>query len=207
MAWEALAIRGIDVILATPTLIVLSPIMVVLAILIRLTSPGPALFRQERVGQTGRTFTMYKFRTMRTGASDAALKLQIERELRGEDTSTDGSYKLPNGAEVTRIGALLRRTSLDELPQLINVVRGEMTLVGPRPCLPWEAEMFPTEYNVRFDVKPGVTGLWQVSGRSTMNTLEMLQLDVEYCRSRSIVGDISILVRTLPAMLRRDGAR
>ena len=119
----------------------------------------------------------------------------------------NGSAKLSNDKRVTRTGALLRRTSLDELPQLLNVLTGSMSLVGPRPCLGWEAEMFPAQFAPRFAVRPGITGLWQVSGRSTLGTLEMLQLDVHYARTRTLLLDASILVRTLPVVLRGDGAR
>ncbi|MBA2323856.1 MAG: sugar transferase, partial [Pseudonocardiales bacterium] len=168
---------------------------------------GPALFRQERVGRGRTRFTMLKFRTMTSGVSDAALRELIARELRGENTSVNGSAKLSVDERVTPLGAFLRRTSLDELPQLINVLRGEMALVGPRPCLSWEAERFPAQYASRFSVRPGLTGLWQVSGRSTLGTLEMLQLDVRYVRTRTLRSDASILLRTVPVLLRQDGAR
>jgi lipopolysaccharide/colanic/teichoic acid biosynthesis glycosyltransferase len=118
----------------------------------------------------------------------------------------NGSSKINGDRRITRTGAFLRRTSLDELPQLINVLRGDMTLVGPRPCLDWEAEMFPPEFAPRFNVRPGLTGLWQVSGRSTLGTLDMLKLDVAYVRSRSLRSDIGILMRTMPALM-RSGAR
>jgi lipopolysaccharide/colanic/teichoic acid biosynthesis glycosyltransferase len=168
---------------------------------------GPALFQQQRVGLGGKTFTMYKFRTMRTGVGDEMLRELIAAELRGEDTSVDGSYKLDSDPRVTPIGAFLRKTSLDELPQLINVLFGDMSLVGPRPCLEWEARMFPTEFQPRFSVRPGITGLWQVSGRSTVSTLEMLHLDLTYVRTRNLVGDLSILVRTVPSMLKDHSVR
>ena len=150
---------------------------------------------------------MYKFRTMRTGCSDAQHRELIARELRGEDTSVEGSWKIDSDPRVTRIGSILRRTSVDELPQLLNVLWGQMSLVGPRPCLDWEAEMFPAKFAERFDVPPGLTGLWQVSGRSTMGTLEMLELDLAYVRSWSFWTDLAILLRTVPALLRGHGAR
>ncbi|MDT7558433.1 MAG: hypothetical protein QOI68_2903, partial [Pseudonocardiales bacterium] len=174
---------------------------------IRWTSVGPALFQQQRVGFGGRTFTMYKFRTMHTGVGDEMLRALIAAELRGEDTSIDGSYKLDSDPRVTGVGAFLRATSLDELPQLLNVLVGDMSLVGPRPCLEWEAQMFPAEFRPRFSVRPGITGLWQVSGRSAMGTLEMLHLDLTYVRTRNLISDISILVRTLPSVLRDSSAR
>jgi lipopolysaccharide/colanic/teichoic acid biosynthesis glycosyltransferase len=205
--WHAVARRVLDLTVASLALVVLALPMLVIALLVRLTSTGPALFQQRRVGLGGRSFTMYKFRTMRTGASDEMLRELIAAELRGEDTSVDGSYKLDRDPRVTRIGAFLRKTSLDELPQLINVVLGDMSLVGPRPCLEWEAQMFPAEFRPRFAVKPGITGLWQVSGRSSLSTLEMLHLDLTYVRTRSLVGDLSILVRTIPSMLSDHSAR
>jgi lipopolysaccharide/colanic/teichoic acid biosynthesis glycosyltransferase len=206
-AWHAPVRRAFDIVMAAAALIVLAVPMLVIAAAIRLDSPGPALFRQRRVGRDRRPFTLLKFRTMRVGTTDAALRELIARELAGEDASTNGSWKLAVDDRVTRLGAVLRRTSLDELPQLLNVLAGSMSIVGPRPCLAWEAEMFPPEYHARFDVKPGLTGLWQVSGRSTMGTLEMLELDVEYVRTRTPRGDLAIVARTVPALLGRNGAR
>jgi lipopolysaccharide/colanic/teichoic acid biosynthesis glycosyltransferase len=206
-ATSAAARRALDVLLAACAVVLLALPMLVIAVLIRLDSPGPALFRQRRIGLNRRSFTFLKFRTMRVGVSDAPLRELIARELAGEDAALNGSWKLDADARVTRVGAVLRRTSLDELPQLLNVLAGSMSLVGPRPCLDWEAEMFPPSYGARFDVLPGLTGLWQVSGRSTMGTLEMLDLDVRYVRSRSLRGDLVILLRTVPALLGRDGAR
>jgi lipopolysaccharide/colanic/teichoic acid biosynthesis glycosyltransferase len=206
-AASAPARRALDVALAACALAVLVLPMLVIAVLIRLDSPGPALFRQRRIGLNRRSFTLLKFRTMRVGVSDAPLRELIARELAGEDASSNGSWKSDADARVTRVGAVLRRTSLDELPQLLNVLGGSMSLVGPRPCLEWEAEMFPPAYDARFEVLPGLTGLWQVSGRSTMGTLEMLDLDLRYVSTRSLRGDLGILVRTIPALLGRDGAR
>lgn len=205
--WESLVRRTVDLVLTVIGLVVLAVPMLLVALAIRLSSSGPALFEQRRVGLGGRTFTMYKFRTMRSGVGDEMLRQMIAAELRGEDTSVEGSYKLDRDPRVTPVGAFLRRTSLDELPQLINVLLGDMSLVGPRPCLDWEARMFPAEFRQRFAVRPGLTGLWQVSGRSTVSTLEMLHLDLTYVRSRNLVGDLSILLRTVPSMLRDTSAR
>jgi len=144
---------------------------------------------------------------MRNGAPDDAHRRLIEAELRGEDTCCDGSCKLAGDPRITRSGAFLRRTSLDELPQLINVLRGEMSLVGPRPCLPWEADLFPPEFADRFTVRPGLTGLWQVSARSTVGTLDMLRMDVAYVRGRRLSVDLRILLATIPSLLRGGGAR
>jgi lipopolysaccharide/colanic/teichoic acid biosynthesis glycosyltransferase len=200
--------RTADLLVCVVLLGVLVVPLLLIALAIRLEDRGPALFRQERIGLRGDRFTL-KFRTMFQGVDDHVLRDLIARELRGEDTVENGSSKLNNDRRVTRIGAFLRRTSLDELPQLFNVLRGEMTLVGPRPCLDWEAEMFPEEFAPRFTVRPGLTGLWQVSGRSTLGTLgtlDMLRLDVLYVRSRSLRSDLGILLRTVPALL-RSGAR
>jgi len=205
--WESVARRAVDLTVTIVALLVLGIPLIVIGLVIRWTSVGPALFQQQRVGFGGKTFTMYKFRTMRTGVGDEMLRELIAAELRGEDTSVDGSYKLDSDPRVTPIGAFLRKTSLDELPQLINVLFGDMSLVGPRPCLEWEARMFPSEFQPRFSVRPGITGLWQVSGRSTVSTLEMLHLDLTYVRTRNLIGDLSILVRTVPSMLRESGAR
>jgi lipopolysaccharide/colanic/teichoic acid biosynthesis glycosyltransferase len=204
--WERLARRTVDILIAGSALLVLAPLMAIIAITIKLTSPGPALFTQQRVGLARQRFCFYKFRTMRVGGDDTALREMIACELRGEDTSSKGSWKLDD-SRITRFGSLLRRTSLDEIPQLINVLRGDMTLVGPRPCLEWEAEMFPSEFDERFAVRPGITGMWQISGRSTMGTLDMLRLDVKYVRQRTLRGDVAILARTVPVVLRGDGAR
>jgi len=206
-AWQSVARRALDMTVAAIALAVLALPMLVIALAIRLTSDGPALFQQRRVGLGGMSFTMFKFRTMRNGAGDDMLRELIAAELRGEDTSVDGSYKLDSDPRVTGIGAFLRKTSLDELPQLINVLFGDMSLVGPRPCLEWEARMFPAEFQPRFSVRPGITGLWQVSGRSTVSTLDMLHLDLTYVRTRSLVSDLSILVRTVPSMLKDHSAR
>jgi lipopolysaccharide/colanic/teichoic acid biosynthesis glycosyltransferase len=205
--WERMVRRTADILIAGSVLLVFCPLMVTIAVVIRSTSPGPALFKQHRAGLARRPFSFYKFRTMRVGGDDTALREIIARELRGEDTSSRGSRKLDGDSRITRFGSLLRRTSLDELPQLFNVLLGDMSLVGPRPCLEWEAEMFPSEFDERFAVRPGITGLWQVSGRSTIGTLDMLRLDVYYVRQRTLCGDVAIVARTLPAVLRGDGAR
>jgi lipopolysaccharide/colanic/teichoic acid biosynthesis glycosyltransferase len=199
--------RAVDLLLATTLLALLAVALVLIAAAVRIDSPGPALFRQPRVGRWGRPFVMYKFRSMRVGAGPQGERESMAVELRGEACPEGGSYKPGRDPRITRLGALLRRTSLDELPQLLNVLRGDMALVGPRPCLPWEAEMFPPEFRPRFSVPPGITGLWQVSGRSTLSTLDMLRLDLVYVRTRSLGTDLGILLRTGPALLRGDGAR
>ncbi|MGY1688878.1 sugar transferase [Geodermatophilus sp. SYSU D01105] len=206
-AGERFARRALDIVVSALVLGLLMPVWVGIGLWVRHDSPGPALLRQQRIGLGRRPFTFYKFRSMRMGGDDLAHRLLIEAELRGEDTAEGGSTKLSCDTRITPSGRFLRRTSLDEIPQLINVLRGEMSLVGPRPCLPWEADMFGAEHAERFMVRPGITGLWQVSGRSTVGTLDMLRLDVEYVRARRLGLDVRILLRTIPSMLSGDGAR
>lgn len=202
--------RAIDVAAACVLLHVLAPLLLVLAAAIRLTSPGPAIFRQERVGRDERPFMVWKFRTMHVHNDDRVHRRYVERLLT-EDTPPDGGqpgvYKLAADPRVTRVGAFLRRTSLDELPQLVNVLNGTMSLVGPRPALQWEVELYRPVHRQRFLVKPGMTGLWQVSGRNTVGMRAALDIDVEYVRRRSLGLDLSILLKTIPAMFRDRSAR
>ncbi len=205
-AAAVLARRGLDILVAASVLIVLSPALLLVALAIRLDSPGPVLFRQRRVGRGQRQFTMFKFRTMRAGA-DAAPHREYVRALIAEDrTATRGRlYKLSVDNRVTRVGRRLRSWSLDELPQLINVLFGQMALVGPRPVIPYEVDMYPAEYLGRFDVKPGLTGLWQVSGRNERTYEEMVSFDVRYAREASLLLDLRILAKTVPVVLSRRG--
>jgi lipopolysaccharide/colanic/teichoic acid biosynthesis glycosyltransferase len=204
--------RTLDVIFSLTAIVALSPVLVALCLLVRWTSPGPALFRQERVGRRGRRFTMLKLRTMYCGTSDDIHREYIaELASGGEVASTGprGLTKLETDPRVTPAGAWLRRTSLDELPQLFNVLSGEMSLVGPRPGLAWEAQIWPQTYPAythRFEVKPGITGLWQVSGRSRLTVEQWIELDAEYVRRRSLRLDLVIIMRTLPALLDGDTA-
>lgn len=196
-----------DVLLALLALVLLAPLMCLLALLIRATSGGPVLFRQTRVGHLERPFTMFKFRTMNAGADDRLHREFVSRMMLGEDPrscASTGLYKIDTDPRVTRVGRWLRRTSLDELPQLLNVVRGDMSLVGPRPALAWEVELYDPRYRTRFLVKPGLTGLWQVCGRNRLAMTKALELDLEYVSRRTLALDLGILVRTLPALLRTD---
>ena len=194
---------------AAALLVVLAPALLLIAALVRLTSRGPALFRQERVGYRGRPFTMLKFRSMRVDCPDAVHRDFVGRMLTGHDPrgTGDGLFKLANDQRVTPLGDVLRRTSLDELPQLVNVLRGDMSLVGPRPALRWEVELYQHHHHERFLVRPGITGLWQVSGRSRLTMTQALDLDVEYARRRSVLFDLWILIRTIPAVLPFGAAR
>jgi lipopolysaccharide/colanic/teichoic acid biosynthesis glycosyltransferase len=205
--WREPARAALDIVVAALALLILLPLMAALALWIRLDSRGPAFLRQSRIGRDRRPFTLYKFRTMRVDCDDRLHRALIRAELDGTSTIQDGSTKVADDPRVTRAGRFLRRTSLDELPQLINVLTQRMSLVGPRPCLPWEADLFPAEFTERFSVRPGITGLWQVRGRSRLGTLDMLRLDLEYVRSRRLLGDVAILLATVPSLLRGDGAR
>ncbi len=197
--------RTIDVVVAALALVVTSPICLVVAMAVRFTSRGPVLFRSERIGRDGRPFTMLKFRSMYVDA-DHSRQIEFNRlELAGDVGELD-EFSLSDDDRITRVGLFLRRTSLDELPQLWNVIRGEMSLVGPRPSLDWEVELFESRHLERLDVLPGVTGLWQVSGRRTIDMRGMLEIDLDYVRRRSLGLDLKILALTVPAVLRQDGA-
>jgi lipopolysaccharide/colanic/teichoic acid biosynthesis glycosyltransferase len=198
-----------DLVLAATALMLAGPLMAAIAILVRATSPGPILFRQTRLGQLERPFQMLKFRTMYADCDHGVHREYVTRMLNGEDPRDGGTalFKLQHDARITPIGRFLRRTSLDELPQLLNVLRGDMALVGPRPVLPWEVELYKPHHRERFQVKPGITGLWQVRGRSRLSWSQALELDVEYVRRQGIALDLWILVMTLPAVLRAGGAR
>jgi lipopolysaccharide/colanic/teichoic acid biosynthesis glycosyltransferase len=205
--------RMIDVTGSTVLLLLLSPVLAVIALLIKLTSRGPVLFRQERLGLFGARFQCLKFRTMYADSDSKVHQQYVQRfiagktDLRGEDTSNPPIYKLTSDPRITPIGHLLRRTSLDECPQFWNVLRGEMSLVGPRPPLPYEFEAYDIWHRRRvLEVKPGVTGLWQVSGRSRMRFEEMVRLDVRYSQHWSLWLDIKILAATLRAVYSGEGA-
>ena len=194
--------RVTDLLLAGAALLVLSPLLGLIALAIRLSSPGPVLFRQTRIGQGGRRFTILKFRTMVPDAErqqEALLARSVYPDAR--------LFKVVDDPRVTRIGAFLRRTSLDELPQLWNVLRGDMSLVGPRPPLPSEVELYQSHHYARFDVKPGITGPWQVSGRNNIRDFEnVIRLETTYIRRWSLWLDLELLCRTVPVVLSGRGA-
>ncbi|MBV9211475.1 MAG: sugar transferase, partial [Acidobacteria bacterium] len=203
--------RAFDILIATLALALLSPFWLVVALLIKLDSKGPVFYKQERVGMDGRLFLFYKFRTMTAGADDASHRDYLKQYIAGEAGTNLGDkqkpvYKLHNDARVTRLGRVLRRLSLDELPQLLNVLRGDMSIVGPRPPIPYEVEAYELWHRKRLDMKPGLTGLWQVSGRNRLPFEEMVRLDLFYIENWSLLLDLKIILRTLPVMLRGDDA-
>jgi lipopolysaccharide/colanic/teichoic acid biosynthesis glycosyltransferase len=204
-----LACRALDIVVALPALIFLSPLLLVIAATVRLESPGPGLFKQQRVGRSLKPFTIYKFRTMTAGASHDRHREFVQSLIAGaQPEHVDGNprFKLASDDRITRLGRFLRRSSLDELPQLWNVLRGDMSLVGPRPPIPYEVERYPSHWFRRFEVKPGITGLWQVNGRCELTLEEMIDLDVAYVERRSLRLNLWILMCTLPAMLTSRGA-
>jgi lipopolysaccharide/colanic/teichoic acid biosynthesis glycosyltransferase len=204
-----LAYRAIDIVVASLLLVAVSPLLVLIAVAIRLESAGPALFRQQRLGRSLKPFTASKFRTMVAGVSHDVHRefvLGLIAGMEPPESDRGPRFKLNGDDRVTRVGQILRRTSLDELPQLWNVIRGDMSLVGPRPAIAYEVEHYPPHWFERFAVKPGITGLWQVSGRCDLTIEEMIALDIEYVRTRSPQLNLSILLRTVPAVLSLRGA-
>ncbi len=199
-AVKTIAKRTLDVVAGTVALLVALPVLIGSAIAVRLDSPGPVVFRQTRVGRDGTTFTLFKFRTM---VEDAEAQLPALLEM---NEAGDGFFKLREDPRVTRVGARLRRWSLDELPQLLNVLRGELSLVGPRPPVPREVEKYEAWHLRRLRVKPGITGVWQTSGRSDINFEEAVRMDLFYIENWSLSYDLFLLAKTFRAVLSRDGA-
>lgn len=218
--------RVLDVVVASLALVLLSPLLLALAVAIRLESPGPAIFRQRRIGgrwvrgNDERTwalvpFTLYKFRTMHVDADESIHRDYMAAYLAGDDQRlrtlrperrNGESFKPANDARITRVGRILRKLSLDELPQLWNVVRGDMSLVGPRPPLPYEVEMYQARHLRRLASPPGLTGLAQVRGRAAIGVDDLVRLDLEYLERRSMWLDLKILVLTVPAVVTARGA-
>jgi lipopolysaccharide/colanic/teichoic acid biosynthesis glycosyltransferase len=203
--------RCLDLTIAIIALIVFLPILLLASLAIRLEGGGPAIFSQPRLGRHKRLFTVHKFRTMRLEADPKIHREYVEDLIHGSEKShSDGEgrnlYKLVDDVRVTRVGRLLRKTSLDELPQLYDVLCGHMSIVGPRPVIPYEAELYPPSYDRRFALKPGLTGLWQINGRNERTYREMVALDVAWVERHSIGLYLSILVKTPWVLLRRRGA-
>ncbi len=211
--FERIVKRASDFAIAAFALVVLAPLWIVLSLLIRLDSRGAILFKQERVGMDGRKFLCYKFRTMKARADENIHREIYKQNIEGAMSANAGDDakpvfgKVKNDPRITKFGALLRRSSLDELPQLLNVLRGNMSIVGPRPPIPYEVEEYAIWHRRRLDMKPGITGLWQVSGRNRLAFDEMVKLDLFYIENWSLWLDLKIILLTLPAMLRGDGAR
>jgi lipopolysaccharide/colanic/teichoic acid biosynthesis glycosyltransferase len=207
----AFARRCLDLVAASALILLFLPVMIAIAVAVRLDSRGPALFRQRRVGYREREFTVYKFRSMRLDADEERHRQYISAMIGTadavpvDDTGGETLYKLAVDDRITPVGRRIRSWSVDELPQLFNVVLGDMSLVGPRPAIPYEVESYPAWYSKRFAVKPGLTGLWQVSGRNQRTYEEMVSLDIDYAENRSFLGDIAILAKTPKAVLGRKG--
>nr|MBC7244954.1 undecaprenyl-phosphate glucose phosphotransferase [Chloroflexota bacterium] len=198
--WNLALKRAIDIIFSLLFLILLSPLMLLIAVLIKLDSPGPIIFKQTRIGRGGRPFTVYKFRSMYHGA-------ELEREaLTNLNEATGPLFKIRDDPRRTMLGKFLRRSSLDELPQFYNVLKGEMSLVGPRPALPREVEQYQEWHKKRLETWPGLTGLWQVSGRSNLSFDDMVLLDIYYVENWSLWLDLKIALRTIPAIILGTGA-
>jgi len=208
---ERLVKRSIDVASASLVMVLGFPFFLAVALLIKLTSWGPVFYSQLRIGERGEVFTLYKFRTMRQGADDAIHREFTRSFIEGRmsnsslDEKAPSVYKLTNDPRVTSIGNFLRKTSLDELPQFINILKGEMTIVGPRPPLQYELEYYEEWHKLRLEVRPGLTGLWQVSGRSSVPFNEMVKLDLYYIEHWTLLLDFKIMMRTIPVMLFGSG--
>jgi lipopolysaccharide/colanic/teichoic acid biosynthesis glycosyltransferase len=186
------------------------PVLLCVAAAVKLTSKGPVFFRQQRVGEAGEPFTMFKFRTMQVNADHRIHQEYVEKFIQNQAATSgkDAVFKLVNDPRVTSVGDFLRRSSLDELPQFWNVLRGDMSLVGPRPPLPYEVARYKRWHRRRvLEAKPGITGLWQVTGRSRTTFDEMVRLDLRYARTRSVWNDLHILLATPKAVLSGKGAR
>ena len=205
--------RASDLVISSIALLLLSPVLLVISLLIKRDSPGSVMFRQERVGMDGRIFLCYKFRTMYSDSDERLHREAYLKNIEGADEANAGDEhkpvfgKVKDDPRVTRVGRWLRRSSMDELPQLINVLKGDMSIVGPRPPIPYEVVDYELRHRKRLDMKPGITGLWQVSGRSRLTFEEMVRIDLYYIENWSLWLDFKIILLTLPAIVRGDGAR
>lgn len=202
--------RALDFTLSGLAIILLSPVLAVIALLVRRSSPGPVLFVQERIGKDGVPFRFYKFRTMVHNSDDAIHRQFAAMFINGGDEPEEAPasskvFKLTNDPRVTRIGRWLRKTSMDELPQLFNILKGEMSIVGPRPPIAYELDHYSPWHHERLRVTPGLTGLWQVSGRSNVPFEEMVRLDIHYINTWNLKEDLRIILKTVPVVLRGSG--
>lgn len=187
--------RLLDICATMFGIILLSPVYIATAIAIKLDSKGPVFFAQNRLGQKGKYFKMYKFRSMVVDAEQLLKQLESQNEVSGH------MFKMKNDPRITKVGKLIRKTSIDELPQLFNVLKGDMSLVGPRPPLPREVWSYDKWQDLRLSVRPGITGLWQVSGRNDIGFEEMVSLDLKYIRERNFIYDVKIILKTIPVLL------
>jgi lipopolysaccharide/colanic/teichoic acid biosynthesis glycosyltransferase len=201
--------RLLDILFTMLIMLPLCLLMLVIAMFIRFDSKGPIFFRQKRVGLNGKEFYMLKFRSMYVNCDDLAHREAVKQYINGGtingDVDTDNPYKLANDSRVTRVGRFLRKTSFDELPQFINVLRGEMTLVGPRPPVPYEFENYSIRDQLRLFGKPGMTGTWQIYGRSRVTFQEMVEMDIAYLHQQSLWQDMKLIALTVPVMLQGRG--
>jgi len=201
--------HGLDALITLPIFVLLLPLFVLIAVAIKLNSKGPVFYRPDAVGKNGVTFKMYKFRSMRANISATLHKNYVTKLIKGEISNAgkeDQPLKITDDPRITSVGKLLRKFSLDELPQIINVLKGEMSLVGPRPCLPYEYEIYKNWQKKRTSIRPGITGLWQVSGRSSVAFEDMILLDLYYIYNRNLILDFSILYETIYAVIGKRGA-
>jgi lipopolysaccharide/colanic/teichoic acid biosynthesis glycosyltransferase len=204
--------RLLDLFAASLGLLIAAPVAAVVSVLIKLSSPGPVLFKQTRVGRNGSQFTFYKFRTMRAGSDDDRHRKYVKLFIEGKDEELRALqgpkklYKIACDDRVTFVGRFLRRTSLDELPQLINVMRGEMSMVGPRPHLPYEVSLYKPWHRRRLEGTPGITGWWQIHGRSRVPFDESVRMDIWYLERQSLILDIRIMLRTVTKAIVGRGA-
>lgn len=192
--------RIMDIAGAITAFIILSPLLILTAIIIKLDSKGPVLFSQKRCSRHGKVFNMYKFRSMCMDAEEKLEQVQYLNEAKGS------MFKIKDDPRLTRIGKFIRKTSIDELPQLLNILRGDMSIVGPRPPLPSEVGTYDSRHKLRLVVKPGLTGLWQISGRSNLGFEDMIRLDLKYITERNLLYDIKIILKTIPVVLSSKGA-
>ena len=210
--WRRFWKRAFDLVLAVPSVVLVSPLLAAIAILIRLDSPGPVIYRQQRIGLNGRPFIMFKFRSMAADADSAPHYLHVTHLIQKNlgpnqlPGSTTGGLKLAPDPRVTRVGAFIRKTSLDELPQLFNVLRGEMSLVGPRPPIAYEVVLYQDWHKGRLAAPPGITGLWQVRGRNRVSFEEMVRMDLDYIERQSLWLDLQLLAQTPLAVISGGGA-
>jgi lipopolysaccharide/colanic/teichoic acid biosynthesis glycosyltransferase len=201
--------RILDIVFSLLILVPLCMVVAIVAMLIRLDSQGPIFFRQRRVGKNGVEFNMLKFRSMYVNSDDLIHRDAIEKYINGEKINNGTTaallYKRADDPRITKVGRFLRKTSIDELPQFFNVLRGEMTLVGPRPPLPFEVERYSSRDLVRLSGRPGLTGIWQVYGRSVVTFQSMIEMDIEYLQKQSIKEDLKLIALTIPVMIQGRG--